>query len=122
MKEKTIELSSLYKQVFDYLDGRNTFSAFERWLVAHLDALLSIAPPDAQELINTIELGRAEMSEGHRTEKEFQQELRQFIRSHPTLSTRFGATANVTMSSNTTQSAEQVTVSEEAPRFSYRRL
>lgn len=122
MKEKAIELSGLYKHIFDYLDGRNSFSVFERWLVAHLDPLLSIAPPDAQELLNTIELGRAEMSEGHRTEDEFQKELRQFISSHPTLSTRFGAIATVTMSSNTTQSAEQVTMSEEAPRFSYRRL
>lgn len=122
MKEKAIELSSLYKQLFDYLDGRNSFSVFERWLVAHLDLLLSIASPDAQELINTIELGRAEMSEGHRTEEELQQELRHFIGSHPTLSTRFGEVATVTMSSNTTESAHQVTVREPAPLFSYRRL
>lgn len=108
--------------MFDYLDGRNSFSAFERWLVAHLDVLLSIAPPDTQELINTIELGRAEMSEGHRTEVELQQELRQFISSHPTLSTRFGGAVTVTMSSSTTQSSPQVIVGEPAPRFSYRRL
>jgi len=122
MKEKGIEVSGLYKQIFDYLDGSNSFTVFERWLVAHLDPLLSIASPDTKELLNTIELGRAEMSEGHRTEDEFKEELRQFIRSHPTLSTRFGVVATVTMSSNTTQSAPQVTVSEEAPRFSYRRL
>lgn len=122
MKEKAIEISSLYKQVFDYLDGQTSFVAFERWLVAHLDVFLSIASPDTEELINTIELGRAEMGEGHRTEGEFQKELRQFISSHPTLSARFGEAITVTMSSSTTQSSPHVTVGEPAPLFSYRRL
>jgi hypothetical protein len=122
MKKKAIELVSLYEYIFKYLNGQVNFNLFERWLVGHLDSLLSIASPDAQELINMIELGRAEISEGHRTEEEFQQELRRFISSHPTLSTRFGEFATLTASSNATESATPVIVGETAPRFSYRQL
>jgi len=120
MKALHTLLSNFYDQAFKYVSDQLDLEKFEHWLVANLDELLSIPLPDVSEFINTIELGRAEMSEGHRTEEEFKEELRQFLRNHPTISSEFGITTSlVTTSSSTTQSADQATVEEESRRFSY---
>lgn len=123
MKGRDTLLSNFYDQVFKYISDQLYLEKFEHWLVANLDELLSTSLPDVSEFVNIIELGRAEMSEGHRTEKEFKEELRRFLRNHPTIAAEFGGTINVvTTSSSATQSADQVTVEEPARPFSYTRL
>ena len=122
MKSQDIEVSRFYDNIFQYLDDKQSLRQLEDWLVPRLDVLLSIAPHDLQLLINTIELIRAEMSEGHRTEDELRSELREFIQDHPTVAATFGEPGITTSSSNTTGLISEITVQAETPLFSYRRL
>lgn len=120
MKGLTTLVSNLYDEVYKYISGKQSLNKFEHWLVANLDQLLSTPSLNVHEFVNTIELGRAEMSEGHRTEKEFKEELRRFLVNHPTIEAEFGGAINLTThSSSTTQSAAQVPIKDGVRPFSY---
>ena len=123
MKSLHTLVSNFYTKAIEYINDQLDLEKFESWLVANLDELLSIPLPDISEFVNTIELGRAEMSAGHRTEEEFKKELRRFLRNHPTIAAEFGGTTSVvSASSNVTQSADQVTIEETVRQFSYKQL
>ena len=123
MADKITLVSSFYYQIFSYVNGNRSLNDFENWIVAHLDQLLSVSDSDTRELVNVEELGRAEMSEGHRTEDEFKEELRQFIRSHPTIITGFDEVSDLkTTSSSATQTTDDITGVGEVQRFSYIQL
>jgi hypothetical protein len=72
-------------KVSQYLDHRITLSEFEEWIVSSLSFLVSLPPSTVQELVATVELGLAEMSNGSRTEDEFRDMLQNFVRAHPTM-------------------------------------
>jgi hypothetical protein len=120
MKGLSTLVSNFYDQVLKYVNGQLSLEKFEHWLVGALDQLLSTPWQEVNELVNTIELNRAEMSQGHRTEAEFKEELRQFLETHPTVTVEFGGPISLTTSSSSAvQSAGQVTVGEGDRRFSY---
>lgn len=120
MKGLTTLVSNFYGQVFKYVNDQLSLEKFEHWLVGALDQLLSTPWQEVHEFVNTIELSRAEMSQGHRTEAEFKEALRQFLRTHPTVAAEFGGPMSLTTaSSSVTQSADQVTIEEAARRLSY---
>jgi uncharacterized protein YlxP (DUF503 family) len=72
-------------KVSQYLDHQITLSELEEWIVSSLSYLVSLAPSTVQELVGTVELGLAEMSNGSRSEDEFRDMLQNFVRAHPTM-------------------------------------
>ena len=71
--------STIFKKVSDYLEHKITLEELEDWLAPNLGLFLSLPPNDASELAGTIELGLAEMTEGHRTEAEFRTLVKEFV-------------------------------------------
>ena len=52
---------------------------FENWLLSNLGQILNLPPSPVQDLVGDIELGLAEMSNGHRTESKFKSMMRNLI-------------------------------------------
>lgn len=72
---------NISKKVTDYLENRITLEELEDWLAPHLGLFISLPGNNASELAATIELGLAEMTNGHRTEDEFRDLLKEFVKS-----------------------------------------
>ena len=75
--------SELQEQVFHYLDGIINLSELEEWYVPRLPML--VTSPYTEELVSTIELSLIEMDSGLRSEEEFKEFLREFMRQHETI-------------------------------------
>ncbi len=113
-------MSELYGAVFDYLEHRLTLNELERWLLPRLDAILSNASPDGQELVNVLELNRAEVAAGHRSEDELREEVRAYIDAHPTVDATFREI--VTSSASSVQIVNVDAPESGVTMFSYRQL
>lgn len=72
--------SELQEKVFHYLDGMISMSDLQEWYVPRLPMLLT--SPYGEELVSTIELGMIEVGSGLRSEDQFKELLREFIREH----------------------------------------
>lgn len=75
----------IFAKVYGYLEGESTLEELEDWLVPNLGFFLEEPGSPEAELAWTVELGRDEMSIGHRSEDEFRQMLREFIERQPLL-------------------------------------
>jgi len=123
MENQGMQVARFYDTVFRYIDGTVSLYELESWIAQNLNFLLSIGSIDLENLVNTIELSRAEMSEGHRTEEEFRSEIRAYIESHPTIALQLPTSTLTTSSSSKTQSASYVSESgEQVLPFSYVQL
>lgn len=71
----------IYKKAIEYLNNEIRLSDIENWLLSNLGQILSLPPCAARDLAGEIELGLAEMSNGHRTESQFVSMLSNLIES-----------------------------------------
>lgn len=71
--------SEIYKKVIEYLNNEIRLPDLENWLLSNLGQILNLPPSPARDLAGDIELGLAEMSNGHRTESEFKSMLGNLI-------------------------------------------
>jgi len=72
--------SEIYKKVIEYLNNEIRLPDLENWLLSNLGQILNLPSSPARDLAGDIELGLAEMSNGHRTESEFKSIMRDLIR------------------------------------------
>lgn len=73
--------SEIYRKIIEYLNNEIRLPDLENWLLSNLGQILNLPPSPAQDLAGDIELGLAEMSNGHRTESEFKSMMRNLIES-----------------------------------------
>ena len=106
--------SEIFREVFQYLDGRISLEDVEDWLVPHLYDLLMLAPCSASEIAGIIELGLAEISNGQSSEEDFRSLLRKYILEHSTITidARPPELVCTSSSANTTQIMFPATPSE----------
>jgi len=83
-------ISELQEQVFRYIDGIVSLSNLEDWYVPRLPML--VTSPYTEELVSTIELGVIEIGSGLRSEDQFKELLREFMREHNTITIQYPET------------------------------
>ena len=93
--------SDIFSKTSQYLKGEIALEALEDWLIPRLPLFLSLPDDDVvSQLVGTIELGRAEMSNEIIDENQLRESVQAFLASVETIHVRFGGFQTASGSSN----------------------
>lgn len=93
----------LLSKINDYLVGESTLAQLEAWLAPYLPSLYASGPASALKLVDTIELGLAEIDENLLTESELKQRLINIMATEPIYMQYPEERGNYSGSSNATE-------------------
>jgi hypothetical protein len=117
--------SEIYRKIIEYLNNEIRLPDLENWLLSNLGQILNLPPSPAQDLAGDIELGLAEMSNGHRTESEFKSMMRNLIESGNIVIFDEAAAGPYSISTGTANPAPiflDSTILSDTPNTSYRQV
>ena len=95
----------LRKVIYEFIQSNITVQQLEEWLVPRLPTLIKKHDSSDADVVATIELGLAEMSDGVRTEEDFRRLLIGVVCEQATVPPSYSSESfsDITASSNSTQ-------------------